>query len=126
MITRSVVPLYALQYLDTVLTISPYLPYDIQCLKFKTRSSIILNRFEALNLRLLLAMSARPLPAASSSSTTVSTKPSGGDGRDTLAGANGGEAAGDVVMKDVSTEVPAGSAATGKTAGGKKKKKGKK
>jgi hypothetical protein len=65
-------------------------------------------------------MSARPLPAPASSTTTATTKvPSGVD---SVAGTGeksvgAGEAGGDVVMKDVTG---------GKTGGGKKKKKGKK
>lgn len=50
-----------------------YLRLHEQCLKYKTYSSIILNRFEALNLRLLTSMAspraravpvATPIPAA--------------------------------------------------------------
>ncbi|KAJ9115215.1 hypothetical protein QFC20_001082 [Naganishia adeliensis] len=40
---------------------------DVKCLKYKTYSSIILNRFEALNLRLLTSMAsprARAVPVA--------------------------------------------------------------
>lgn len=75
-------------------------------------------------------MSARPLPAPASSTTTATTKvPSGVD---SAAGTGeksvgAGEAGGDVVMKDVTGETAGAGASTGaKTGGGKKKKKGKK
>lgn len=75
-------------------------------------------------------MSARPLPAPASSTTTATAKvPSGVD---SAAGTGeksvgAGEAGGDVVMKDATGETAGAGASTGgKTGGGKKKKKGKK
>ena len=45
--------------------------YDIQCLKFKTYSSVYLNRFEALNLSLMRKMQNRKRPDPSTSSIPV-------------------------------------------------------
>jgi len=48
---------------------------DVQCLKFKTYSSVYLNRFEALNLTLMRKMQnrKRPDPSASSIPATGDT-----------------------------------------------------
>ena len=48
---------------------------DIQCLKFKTYSSVYLNRFEALNLTLMRKMQNRKRPDPSPSSIPTAADP---------------------------------------------------
>ncbi|WWD21299.1 hypothetical protein CI109_105783 [Kwoniella shandongensis] len=95
---------------------------DVKCIKYKTFSSIILNRFESLNLRLLTKMSNRtriapPPTTTAAQSLAIDTPERGG----TPAPEEGaGSGAGAAVT---GTGTPAGK--TGGGAGGKKKKKGK-
>ncbi|WVQ81277.1 hypothetical protein IAT38_003400 [Cryptococcus sp. DSM 104549] len=97
---------------------------DVKCLKYKTFSSIILNRFDSLNLRLLSAMTntrARPRPAALAAVAADTPErgstpaPAAGGAEEAAAGAGtGGAGAGGAGQTPAKTNT-----------GGKKKKKGK-
>lgn len=90
-----------------------------QCLKFKTHSSIFLNRFETLNLNLMQKMintrPPPPPPPASSTPRAMSVEPTGPGTPMKEEGAAGG------VSASGSTPTVGGTAG-----GGTKKKKGKK
>ncbi|KAK4687692.1 signal recognition particle subunit SRP9, partial [Tremellales sp. Uapishka_1] len=97
---------------------------DTTCIKYKTHSAIILNRFESLNTRLLsnianLRPRTRPPPGTETGTGT----PAVGAGED------GAMLGGDVEKVESAAAVKAGSGNTGTSTpggGGKKKKKGKK
>ena len=84
-----------------------------QCLKYKTYSSIILNRFEALNLRLLTSMAS---PRARAVPTPTAAASAGVD----TAESEGVKVDGEAPATTTTTTL------TGKSGAGKKKKKGKK
>ncbi|KAJ9095629.1 hypothetical protein QFC21_005500 [Naganishia friedmannii] len=83
---------------------------DIKCLKYKTYSSIILNRFESLNLRLLTSMASPRVRAVPTIAPTATSAPT----EDKVEGNSSAEA------MTVATGGAAGKSAS------KKKKKGKK
>ncbi|KZO97548.1 signal recognition particle, SRP9/SRP14 subunit [Calocera viscosa TUFC12733] len=87
---------------------------DVTCLKYKTHSSLLLNRFDALNLALMKRMRARPDPPPAPEPAPISPPAPAAAG----AGAGVGGAVGGSVPVQVQ-------AAPG-TGGKKKKKKGKK
>lgn len=109
--------------LSSSLTSEPLAPTSLsaatsckQCLKYKTYSSIILNRFEALNLRLLTSMASpreRAVPTTTTTTTTATTV--------TSSGVELAESEGVKVEGETPTTTT-----TGKSSAGKKKKKGKK
>ncbi|WVO15450.1 hypothetical protein L204_103108 [Cryptococcus depauperatus] len=92
---------------------------NVKCIKYKTFSSIILNRFDSLNLRLLSLMSntkAKPRPAL--------TVPSAGEAPKTAstpAPAGSGSA-----MENATVQVQQGASVAPATGGGKTNKSGKK
>ncbi|KAK8844045.1 hypothetical protein IAR55_006839 [Kwoniella newhampshirensis] len=101
---------------------------DVKCIKYKTFSSIILNRFESLNLRLLTKMSNRtvriPPPARhqqNSSTLPIVDTPERG-GTPAPMGADGEQASTAAATIPQNGGTPAGKSGGG---GGKKKKKGK-
>ncbi|WVQ75547.1 hypothetical protein IAR50_005174 [Cryptococcus sp. DSM 104548] len=100
---------------------------DHKCIKYKTFSSIILNRFDSLNLRLLSSMSntrARPklLPTASAAETPER----GGTPAPAAAGADEQFQVGQNQSKDTAGGQAQGQGASNSGGNKKKKKKGKK
>ncbi|OCF35613.1 signal recognition particle subunit SRP9 [Kwoniella heveanensis BCC8398] len=111
---------------------------DVKCIKYKSHSSIILNRFESLNLRLLTQMSNTKRRAQTQIQNQIPTSTSAaGGGAGSGAGTpaietperGGTPALGGGGEDGVHGQTPAASAQGGKTGGGggggKKKKKGK-
>jgi len=100
---------------------------NVQCIMYKTFSSIILNRFEALNLRLLSQIAnvrpkARPINTGSGDAGTPAAV---ADEDDPMLGTGPADAAKGAAAAGIErTGTPAGASKAG--GGGKKKKKGKK
>ncbi|WWC98004.1 hypothetical protein V866_004893 [Kwoniella sp. B9012] len=99
---------------------------DVKCIKYKSHSSIILNRFESLNLRLLTQMSNTrpkrlPIPNSTSGLATPAVETPERGATPALEEVSTND-------KDKSQGGPGGSNAGqgAKSGGGKKKKKGKK
>jgi signal recognition particle subunit SRP9 len=100
-----------------------------KCLMYKSFSSIILNRFESLNLRLLSQIAnvrpkARLLPVAGGSNEPSRAGTPGLEGDDPMVGTGAGKEE----KKEEKAGPPAGEGKQGgggQGAGGKKKKKGK-
>ncbi|KAJ9114627.1 hypothetical protein QFC22_005500 [Naganishia vaughanmartiniae] len=97
---------------ETVSFVRPDVP-GVKCLKYKTYSSIILNRFESLNLRLLTSMASLRARAASTIAPAAASAPMEG------------KVEGSSVAEPTTTGAAVTAGATGKSAS-KKKKKGKK
>ncbi|ODN74476.1 hypothetical protein L202_06861 [Cryptococcus amylolentus CBS 6039] len=99
---------------------------DLKCLKYKTFSSIILNRFDSLNLRLLTSMSntrARPkLPTTSATETPERE----GTPAPAAAGADEQSQAGQTQSNATAGGQAQGQGASNSGGNKKKKKKGKK
>ncbi|KAI9636949.1 signal recognition particle, SRP9/SRP14 subunit [Dioszegia hungarica] len=112
---------------------------NVTCIMYKTFSSIILNRFETLNLRLLSQIANLPRPSISAVASTSLLAPpaenAGRAGTPMMDEAEGRERAGTPAVEAAAAGKGAGGAGAGGAtgsgtgsgggAGGKKKKKGK-